>query len=151
MFKHKRTVEHPPIGRLTFVDGSWQTRTPPPPVDCGGLLCFDAGEEGPSQTQLDAFSALAARYGELLPAISARLFSEYQVAQPGHDLLPVVSATGIAGVTRLVAVVIHRDCSAVLSYELYFYHHASHALEREEHLLNVVLRGTEVVDVLFEG
>jgi hypothetical protein len=151
MFKHKRTVEYPPIGRLAFVDGAWQTKTPPPPVDCGGLLRFDAGEEGPSQAQLDVFSALAARYGELLPAISARLFSEYQAAQPGYDLLPVLSPAGIAGVTRLVTVVINPDCSAMLSYELYFYHHASQALEREEHQLNVLLRGTEVVEVLFEG
>jgi hypothetical protein len=48
-------------------------------------------------------------------------------------------------------VVINGDCSAVLSYELYFYHNASQALERQEHQLNVVLRGTDVVDVLFEG
>jgi hypothetical protein len=151
MFTRQRTIEHPPMGRLTFVDGAWQTKMPPPPVDCGGLLSFDAGEEGPSQAQLDAFSALAARYGELLPAISVRLFNEYQAAQPEYDLLPVVSPAGIPGVTRLVAVVINGDCSAVLSYELYFYHNASQALERQEHQLNVVLRGTDVVDVLFEG
>jgi hypothetical protein len=151
MFKQKRTIEHPPIGRLAFADGSWQTKTPPPPVDGGGLLRFDAGEEAPSQAQLDAFSALAARYGELLPAISARLFIEYQAAQPGYDLLPVVSSAGMPGVTRLVALLINRDCSMVLSYELYFYHAASQALEREEHQLNVVLRGTDVADVLFEG
>ena len=151
MFNHKRTIEYPPIGRLSWVDGSWLTKTPPPPVDCGGLLRFDAGAEGPSEAQFDAFSALATRYGELLQPISARLFDDYQAAQPGYDLLPVVSPAGIAGVTRLVAVVINGDCSAVLSYELYFYHAASQALEREEHQLNVVIRGTDVMDVLFEG
>src|SRR4051812_27752136 len=100
-FKRNRTVERPPIGRLTFVRGGiWETRTPPPPLDSRGLLCFHAGEQGPSPAQLEAFNALAASYGERLPMISARVFAEYQLAQQlGYELLAAVSPAAIPGVT----------------------------------------------------
>jgi hypothetical protein len=151
IFKVKRTVEHPPIGRLTFVRGGWQTEAPPPPLDSGGLLRFQAGEAGPSRAQLDAFDSLAAAYGELLPTISARLFSEYRAAAPGYELLPAASPSAMPGVTRLMVVVVRADGSATLSYGLYFYHPPSQAVELLDHQLNVVVRDGAVTDVMFEG
>jgi hypothetical protein len=152
LFKGKRTVEHPPSGRLTFVRGGWETKTPPPPLDSRGLLCFDAGEQGPSPAQLNAFNALAASYGEWLPMISAKLFAEYQVAQEsGYELLVAGSPAAIPGVTRLTMIVVDADCTLTLSYSLYFYHRATQAIEDEEHQLNLILRDGQVVDVLFEG
>jgi len=151
MFKKKPTIEIPPIGELTFAAGHWQTKTPPPPLDSGGLLTIEAPEDGPTHAQVDAFNALAASYGDRLPAISAKLFPEYQSAQAAYELLPATSPAAIPGVTRLVAIVIHKDCSATLSYGLYAYHPPSRAVDFLDHQLNLILREGQIVDLLFEG
>jgi hypothetical protein len=152
IFKGKRTIERPPIGRLVHRHGVWETKTPPPPLDSRGLLAFRAGGDGPTVEQLDAFTALGASYAALLSSIIPALFREYELLRKnGWELLPAASAETMAAVTRLGAVVIDRDCSACLSYALYFYHESSQALELLDHQLNVIVREGRVVDVLFEG
>jgi hypothetical protein len=150
IFGGKRAIERPLFGRLVYRHGLWQTKTPPPPLDSGGLLGFRAGVDGPSAEQLDAFRTLAASYVGLLSSIIPALFREYQVLQKnGWQLLPVASPEEMAAVTRLGAAVIEPDGSACLSYDLH--HEPAGALELLDHQLNVIVRDGRIEDVLFEG
>ena len=152
VFKGKRTIERPPIGRLVHRRGLWETKTPSPPIDSRGILAFRAGADGPSAEQLNAFSALAASYVTLQSSIIPALFREYEVLRKdGWELLPAATADAMVAVTRLGAAVIERDSSACLSFDLYFYHEPSQAIQVLDHQLNVIVRDGRVVDVLFEG
>jgi hypothetical protein len=152
IFKGKGTIERPLIGRLVHRRGLWETKTPPPPLDSRGILAFRSDGDGPSAEQLDTFRTLAASYATLLSSIIPALFGEYQELQKNDwGLLPASSADAMAAVTRLGAVVIERDSAACLTYDLYFYHEGSQAIQRLDHQLNVIVREGHVIEVLFEG
>ena len=119
--KHRRVVEDPTFGELTYDEPWWRGKVLFQPCASEVAINIESDERGPTSQQRTRFGELDQKYQHLLPLIGAALWELYQPVRAElegdrHARLGPSGTTGMVEHTEMFGIDILHDGTIELGY-----------------------------------